>query len=147
MKNTIVYIRVSTDQQGRSGLGADAQRRAIAEFCAEEVWRWADLLTGALERLADADAFGSLGLSRREALRAIRGLAEGRAGRKPGSPMPSRAWASLCSTSFVRRLTDILEVNSMHAPHASYARGLVLSAAEAAIFLSTTRSTCARGSQ
>jgi error-prone DNA polymerase len=33
----------------------------------EEGWRRVGLFTGALERLADADAFGSLGLSRREA--------------------------------------------------------------------------------
>ena len=32
---------------------------------------------GALERLAEADAFGSLGLNRREALWAIRGLSDG----------------------------------------------------------------------
>ena len=34
------------------------------------------LSTGALERLVDADAFGALRLSRREALWAIRGLSE-----------------------------------------------------------------------
>jgi DNA invertase Pin-like site-specific DNA recombinase len=36
MKNAIAYIRVSTDSQGRSGLGAEAQRQAITEFCAAE---------------------------------------------------------------------------------------------------------------
>ncbi len=32
----IAYIRVSTARQGRSGLGLEAQRRAIAEFCERE---------------------------------------------------------------------------------------------------------------
>jgi len=32
----IAYIRVSTDMQGRSGLGLDAQRQAIEDFCARE---------------------------------------------------------------------------------------------------------------
>ena len=38
------------------------------------MWRRADVSVGALEQLADADAFQSLGLSRRQALWAIRGL-------------------------------------------------------------------------
>jgi DNA invertase Pin-like site-specific DNA recombinase len=33
---TIAYIRVSTDQQGKSGLGLEAQREAIARFAAAE---------------------------------------------------------------------------------------------------------------
>jgi DNA invertase Pin-like site-specific DNA recombinase len=36
MSNAIAYVRVSTDLQGRSGLGLDAQRRAIEDFCAAE---------------------------------------------------------------------------------------------------------------
>lgn len=39
-----------------------------------DLWRRSGLDRGALERLADADAFGSIGLSRREALWAVRGL-------------------------------------------------------------------------
>lgn len=30
---TVVYLRVSTASQGRSGLGVEAQRAAVAEFC------------------------------------------------------------------------------------------------------------------
>jgi DNA invertase Pin-like site-specific DNA recombinase len=36
MSNVIAYIRVSTDSQSRSGLGLDAQRQAITDFCAAE---------------------------------------------------------------------------------------------------------------
>jgi DNA polymerase-3 subunit alpha/error-prone DNA polymerase len=39
-----------------------------------DLWRRSGLDRGALERLADADAFGSIGLSRRQALWAVRGL-------------------------------------------------------------------------
>lgn len=56
MKPAIAYLRVSTDQQGRSGLGLDAQRQAIAyfanaygfelaaEFCDVETGKGADAL-------------------------------------------------------------------------------------------------------
>jgi DNA invertase Pin-like site-specific DNA recombinase len=33
MKPAIAYIRVSTQRQGRSGLGLEAQQSAIAHFC------------------------------------------------------------------------------------------------------------------
>ena len=36
MSNAVAYIRVSTDTQGRSGLGLEAQRQAIEDFCAKE---------------------------------------------------------------------------------------------------------------
>ncbi|MEA3061033.1 MAG: error-prone polymerase [Sphingomonadales bacterium] len=42
----------------------------------EDVWRRAEVPPAALEKLADADAFASLGLSRREALWQVRGLGE-----------------------------------------------------------------------
>ena len=35
----IGYIRVSTDKQGKSGLGLEAQREAIARFAAAKVSR------------------------------------------------------------------------------------------------------------
>ena len=36
MKQAITYIRVSTSQQGRSGLGLEAQREAIHQFASRE---------------------------------------------------------------------------------------------------------------
>jgi DNA invertase Pin-like site-specific DNA recombinase len=35
----IAYIRVSTDKQGKSGLGLGAQRKAVAQFAANEAFR------------------------------------------------------------------------------------------------------------
>ena len=51
-----------------------AHRGDAAYRSVEDMWRRADVSVGALEQLADADAFQSLGLSRRQALWAIRGL-------------------------------------------------------------------------
>ncbi len=50
MKQAIAYIRVSTDKQGKSGLGLDAQRNAIHRFCQVEgievVAEYQDVETG-----------------------------------------------------------------------------------------------------
>jgi error-prone DNA polymerase len=46
----------------------------------EDLWRRAGVPVAALERLAEADAFGSLGLSRRQALWEVRALG--------GEPLP-----------------------------------------------------------
>lgn len=35
----VSYLRVSTDRQGRSGLGLEAQQRAVADFTAGHGWR------------------------------------------------------------------------------------------------------------
>ncbi len=52
-------------------------RRGEAPYASvEELWRRADVPAQALERLAEADAFGCLGLGRRQALWAVRGLAD-----------------------------------------------------------------------
>jgi DNA invertase Pin-like site-specific DNA recombinase len=45
MKTAIAYLRVSTAQQGRSGLGLAAQRKAIDEFAAAEGFELSDVIT------------------------------------------------------------------------------------------------------
>lgn len=39
--NVVAYYRVSTDRQGRSGLGLEAQRDAVADFIASKGWNLA----------------------------------------------------------------------------------------------------------
>ena len=55
----------------------------------EDVWRRSGVPVAALEKLADADAFASLGLDRRQALWRVRGLGECAAA--ACSPPPTRA--------------------------------------------------------
>ncbi|HVC63057.1 MAG TPA: error-prone DNA polymerase [Acetobacteraceae bacterium] len=55
-----------------------AHRGAALYRSVEDVWRRAHVPVAALERLAEADAFGALGLDRRQALWAIRGLSDAR---------------------------------------------------------------------
>lgn len=60
----MAYYRVSTQQQGRSGLGIDAQRAAIAAFVAGDDWE----LVGEFEEHESGN--GSNALDRRPQLRA-----------------------------------------------------------------------------
>ena len=65
------------------GLANEAAARLVAhrgdeEYATvEEIWRRADIPPSALERLAEADAYRSIGLDRRGALWAVKGLADG----------------------------------------------------------------------
>ena len=61
-----------------------AARGEEAFTSVEDLWRRAGVPVAALERLAEADAFGSLGLGRRQALWEVRALGSGvdRYGRK-----------------------------------------------------------------
>lgn len=45
MKNAIAYYRVSTEQQGRSGLGLDAQADAVRQFAERESYTIIDTFT------------------------------------------------------------------------------------------------------
>ncbi|QFU16576.1 error-prone DNA polymerase [Microvirga thermotolerans] len=67
-------LRLAKGLTNQEGALIPLARGAEAFSSIEEVWRRAGVSVAALERLADADAFGSLGLSRRDALWAIRGL-------------------------------------------------------------------------
>lgn len=62
-----------------------AERRGRGYDSVRDVWLRTGLPSTTLERLADADAFASLGLSRRDALWAVRGL--GRSGDKDDLPL------------------------------------------------------------
>ncbi|WP_026379815.1 error-prone DNA polymerase [Afifella pfennigii] len=68
-------LRLAKGLANRDGAALVAARHAPYRSL-EEVHRRAGLAAAALERLAEADAFASLGLSRRKALWAIRGLAD-----------------------------------------------------------------------
>lgn len=58
MSRAIAYLRVSTQKQGRSGLGLEAQRTAIARFCEAEGWEVAEELVE-VESGKGADAISS----------------------------------------------------------------------------------------
>src|SRR4051812_13960277 len=55
MKPIVSYTRVSTSQQGKSGLGIEAQREAIARFAETQGFSLAEEFTG-METGKDADA-------------------------------------------------------------------------------------------
>jgi len=61
MKTALAYLRVSTSEQGRSGLGLAAQRKAIDDFASAEGFTLADVITEV--------ASGKLGLDDRDGLR------------------------------------------------------------------------------
>src|SRR6476660_2179711 len=63
-RHVITYIRVSTSQQGRSGLGIEAQRQALRQFAASEGF------TVAREFLEVETGVGSDALNRRPQLKA-----------------------------------------------------------------------------
>ena len=45
MRDAVAYIRVSTKQQGRSGLGLEAQEAALARFAEAEGFRFLQTFT------------------------------------------------------------------------------------------------------
>ena len=59
MKTAVAYLRVSTDEQGRSGLGLAAQRKVIDDFASAEGFELSDVITEvASGKLALADRAG-----------------------------------------------------------------------------------------
>ena len=73
-------LRLARGLANRDGARIVAARADRPFASIEDAWRRAGVPVSALERLADADAFGSIGLSRREALWQVRALA--------GDPLP-----------------------------------------------------------
>ena len=69
-------LRMAAGLNAVHGMRVVAGRGARPYASVEDLQRRTGLPVSALERLAEADAFGSLGLGRREALWAIRGLAD-----------------------------------------------------------------------
>ena len=69
-------LRMVGGLQGEHAAGLVAARGEHPYTDLDDLWRRAGVPIAALEHLAEADALGSLGLNRREALWAIRGLAD-----------------------------------------------------------------------
>ncbi len=69
-------LRMAAGLNAVHGMRVVAERGARPYASVEDLQRRTNLPVSALERLAEADAFGSLGLGRREALWAIRGLSD-----------------------------------------------------------------------
>ena len=72
--------RACSREPGRAGALIVTARRDNGFASVEDLWRRAGVPLTALERLAEADAFGSLGLSRRQARWEVRALG--------GEPLP-----------------------------------------------------------
>jgi DNA invertase Pin-like site-specific DNA recombinase len=70
----IGYIRVSTDKRGKSGLGLEAQREAIARFAAAESLEVAGELRSRPEKADAPDKRPQLAAALRRAVAACRGL-------------------------------------------------------------------------
>jgi hypothetical protein len=82
MKRAVAYLRVSTAQQGRSGLGIEAQRQAVEAFAAAN----GHVLAAELVKVetgpgAGADAAGRADARRRQPLAGGAGAARARSGR------------------------------------------------------------------
>jgi error-prone DNA polymerase len=73
-------LRLAKGLSNEDGARIVAARADQPYSSLDEVWRRAGVSVGALTRLAEADAFGSLKMTRRDALWAIRGL--------PAEPLP-----------------------------------------------------------
>ena len=69
-------LRMARGLANQHGARLVAHRGEQAYASVEEVWRRAAVPAAALERLAEADAFQALGLDRRQALWAVKGLAD-----------------------------------------------------------------------
>jgi DNA invertase Pin-like site-specific DNA recombinase len=71
MKNAITYLRVSTQRQGTSGLGIEAQRAAVVTFCRDHGYRVAQEFVE-IESGRDSDRPGLRGaLARARSSRAL----------------------------------------------------------------------------
>ena len=59
MKAAIAYTRVSTSKQGKSGLGVETQREALARFAEAESYKFVETFTE-IETGKGADALDSV---------------------------------------------------------------------------------------
>ncbi len=69
-------LRMARGLANQHGAQLVTHRGEASYASVEEIWRRADIPASALERLAEADAFQGLGLNRRQAMWAVKGLAD-----------------------------------------------------------------------
>ena len=118
------------------------ERRAGGYDSVRDLWRRAELQPAALEALAEADAFRSIGLDRRDALWAVRGLdrvgdkdalplfaREGAPDREPDATLPPLRLGEHVVEDY-RRLTLSLKAHPVLFLRAALARRRILSAVE-----------------